>query len=535
MMKKVFALILAAALCLSFGACNSQTDSIGNGGTPDAGRASEVVVGIAADPGTLDPFVASNTGNIATYQTVYEHLLYINGMGGEPQPSIAKSYELESESNGQWVWAFEINEGVKDADGNTYTANDVKWYVDTIKPLGVDANMEYIDEIEVVDDTHFKMHLNASQIGLVELLASSIKGVVRETYEKYGNEFAKNPVTTAHYQVSKYTTGSEIVAEKRDDYWGENVNKALQAKANVDKITFKIITDATQMDIALQNNEVDMIPSVASADLFDFLNEDDLSVKDGFFADDYLRGATLIMFFNNSENNAFANEDLRKACAYAVDTGAIVQNVLGGQGTALCTVGSECFGDFQMDWYDDEYYGRNGVNLDKAKELLTSSGFDTSQEIRIITETDNTIVRVAQIVDSYLRELGLNPKIESYEAALYEEMCADPDAWDIFIGYRGAGDYLANMWRWTFDQEIRDGFTANFVHDEELQGYLKACLDPNSHTPEDMTKFKNLLNDKCYAYGIFAQKMYVLGSKKVTEFVFAENWSIVPGACSYNF
>ena len=50
-----------------------------------------------------------------------------------------------------------------------------------------------------------------------------------------------------------------------------------------------------------------------------------------------------------------------------------------------------------------------------------------------------------------------------------------------------------------------------------------------------MTKFKNLLNDKCYAYGIFAQKMYVLGSKKVTEFVFAENWSIVPGACSYNF
>ncbi len=519
-MKKSVALFLAAAMSVSFGACSFLADPV-----------SEVTVGLAADPGTLDPFAASNTGNIATYPTIYENLIYVNGMGGEGQPGLAKRWELESSTDTEWVWSFELKEGITDADGVPYTAEDVKWFAEKKKESGLSSNVEYIESIEVVDDTHFKLYANANQIGLIELLGTEIKGVTQESYEKYGNEFAKAPVTTAVYKVTDYTTGSTIVVEKRDDYWQEAPDAA-QSTANADKITFKIITDATQMDIALQNHEVDMIPSVVSTDLHDFMN-DDLTVKDGYYAEDYLRGATLIMFFNNHETNAFANEDLRKACAYAVDNQAIMQNVLGGQGTALCTVGSECFGDFVMDWYDGEYYGSGNMDLDKAKEYLAQSGFDTSQEIRILTETDNTIIRVAQIVDSFLRQIGLNPKIESYEAALYEEKCADPSAWDIFIGYRGAGDYLANMWRWTFDQDIRDGYTANFVHDEEMQTLLKNCLNPEKHTPEDMTAFKDYLNEHCYAYGIFSQKMYVLGSDKVTDFVFDSAWGIIPGACSY--
>ncbi len=520
MKKTLIALLLVFAMILPLA------------GNAEGSATTEVVVGLVADPGSLDPFTASNTGNIATWPTIYEGLFYLDGMGGEAQPGLAKSFELVSAEEGKWVWAFELNEGIVDSEGNPYTSNDVAWYVQKKKDSGVDANVSYIDEIEVLDDTHFNMHLNANQIGMIENMATLVKGVTKASYEAKGNEFAKSPITTSRYKVTSYVTGSQIVCEKRDNYWGEGKSQAIQSTANVDKITFKVITDATQMDIALQNHEVDMIPSVASADLFDFLNED-LTVKDGYYTESYLRGATLIMFFNNYAGNAFANEDLRKAIAYAVDNEAIMKNVLGGQGTALCTVGSECFGDFVMDWYNEPYYGRGGANMEEAMKLLASSGFDTTQTIRIITETDNTIMRVAQIVDAYLRAMGLNPSIESFEAAQYEEKCADPEAWDIFIGYRGAGDYLANMWRWTFDQDIRGGYTANFVHDEEMQAMLKKCLDPASHTAEDMTAFKNYLNEKCYAYGLFSQKMYVLGSDKVTDFVFDSAWGIVPGACSY--
>lgn len=500
-----------------------------------AAEETEVVVGISADPMTLEPFQVSSTGGIATMRTVYECLIYTDGQGGEALPCLAKEWEYLGENEGLYEWQIELFEGITDSAGAEYTASDVKWYLDNLKETGTSANTEYIENIEVVDDYTFIMSLNVSQIGVCETLLGAVYGVTQESYEAHEAEFSKAPITTSPYKVTSYTTGSEIVLEKREDYWQKEESQICKfSRANVDKITFKVITDANQMDIAMQNGEVDVIPSVASADLYDFLNED-LTTKDGYYAESYLRGATLIMFFNNHESNVFSNEDLRKACAYAIDTNAIVSSVLNGQGTALVTAGSECFGDFEISWYDEEYYGRDGVNLEKAQEHLANSGFDTSQTIRILTETDNTIVRVAQIIQSYLMQLGMNVEIESYETALYEDTVLDPSAWDIFIGYRGAGDYLANLWRWTFDTRIRDGYTANFVADDELQGYLEDCLNPEKHTAEDMTNFKNCLNEHCYVYGLFSQKMYVMADTKLTDIVFLDNWAIQPGACSYNF
>lgn len=549
MKNKLMALLLVSAMTITMltgcggAGSNENTESV-SGKTDNnteaetteaaSGEKTSVIVGIQADPGSLDPYYTQSTGSLAVWPTVFEYMVHMDGMGGKAQPTAVKSYGLTSEKEDEFVWDLELFEGITDGDGREFTADDAIWSINKYVESGFYANGEYIVSAEKVDDYHLTLTLNANTIGLIDIILAGIPVVVQETYESH-DDYSKKPVTTSPYEVISYTPGSSIELARKDEYWQKDESMVCtSSKTNVDNITFKVIADANQMDIALENQEVDMIPAVNSTDLGDFLN-DDLTAKEGYTSGSYLRGATLTLFFNCDESNPFHNEDLRKACAYSIDTSAIVENVLSGQGVALSTVGSECFGDYNGNWSSAEYYGRDGADMDKAQEYMEKSGFDTGRSIKIITETDNNIIRVAQIVQSYLMQLGLDVTIESYETALYEDMCTDPSAWDIFIGYRGSGDYLANMWRWTFDQDIRGGFTCNFARDEELQGYLKACIDPDSHTAEDMDKFHECLKEHCYAYGIYAQTVYVMGNENVTDFVYTDAWNLLPGACTYTW
>ncbi|MCI1723548.1 MAG: ABC transporter substrate-binding protein [Lachnospiraceae bacterium] len=547
MKQRVIAMVLSAAMMVSlFTGCGqsgsaastaTSTSTASVAGSTAAATVQStstdasdksVTVGIDADPGSLAPYVVSSTGMHEVYPTLYEYLFTMNEQGGELQPNVGESYEQTDDN----TYRIKIFDNVYDSAGNHITSADIKWGFDAYKATGNDANFENVDSVTVIDDYTTDWKFKNIELGSLATVMVDFPIVSQKAYEASADQMVEDPVTTGPYKVTQYVSGSSITMEKRDDYWQTDTTKIPQSsQANADNITFKLIADATQMANALKSGEIDMANSVSATNISDFV-DDSNNAKDGYYVQPILSAATNILFFNCDSSSPVNNQDFRQAIAYAIDTQAIVDGVLGGKGIACSTVGGECFPDFVKAWEDEDYYKQD---LDKAKQLLASSGYDTSRALTIICETDPNKTRACEIIQAYLSQIGLTVNIQSYETALFESTCEDASAWDMFMGYRGAGDYLASMWRWTFDARMRDGHTANFAVDDQLQSLLETCLDPDKHNDDSMTAFHEYLKEKCYAYGIWNAYSYALGDSKVTGIKFSDVPYIVPNACTFTW
>ena len=72
---------------------------------------------------------------------------------------------------------------------------------------------------------------------------------------------------------------------------------------------------------------------------------------------------------------------------------------------------------FQEKWKTEDYYN---YNPEKAKELLKEAGVaDGSLKLTILCDTDEVRVKTAQIIQAYLKEVGIDSEVTSFEQALW--------------------------------------------------------------------------------------------------------------------
>src|SRR5699024_5260058 len=83
-------------------------------------------------------------------------------------------------------------------------------------------------------------------------------------------------------------------------------------------------------------------------------------------------------------------------------------------------------------------------DVTKAKELLDKSEFDEDTEITLITNDRKERINMAEVIQSQLKGIGLNVKIQVLEYGAYIEMVDSGDH-DMYIGgwgnATGDGDY----------------------------------------------------------------------------------------------
>lgn len=485
-----------------------------------------VNISLGSDPGSFAPWLGAATSGRAHVQpSIYETLFMLETIGGDMIPCIASKYEKLDD----YTYKIFLHDNVYDSAGNHITANDVIFSYQTADELGNSATfLNAYEKIEYVDDYIVTLTLNSKEVGGLLNTTTMIYIVSEKAYKADPDGFTSNPVGTGPYVLKSWTPGAKTILAKNENYWQADNPRNAFAYQNVDEVEFHVYTETSQVPIAFETGEIDASANVATSDLYLF---EEGGNNKGFTV--YSRPAALsqVILLNSSEDSVCRDQKLRQAICYAIDNQALIDGAYNGRGSVCKTYGNDSYGDYVKAWDNEDYYD---YNVDKAKECLAASNYNNEIVTIMACNATPAHVRMAEIIQTYLTEAGIASEIVNYDDALYQSYRFDSTQWDIQVTNKGSGDYLANVWKYNFDQRLFGGRTQSLSADEELQVLLEACLDENTHSAEAMNAFHQYQKEKAYGYGLLYSYDYFVHVDTIDELIINSQNAIIPGSCEYS-
>jgi len=531
-MKKTIAFLLALGMLFTLASCGQNASAPAQEQTPSTtdaskdtgdGRLPLVRVAISDDVATLDPLGDNGQGRYMVLQSCFEYLCSLDGVGGKMEGLIAKSWKQVD----TYTYVVEIYDYVYDCAGNHITANDVAFSYNKCIELGLQGMaLNMIESVTATDEYTVEFKVNSDAAGCMLNTLTGVMIVSQKAYEEDPDHMANKPIGTGAYIVTEFTPGSTIKMVRNENYWQKPELTSWYSQANVDEIEFHVIMEPAQLTLALETGTVDIAGYMPQneADNFEGNSDFDVTVQNNLMSQ--------VLLFNASELSPFSSKELRQAVLYAIDNAAILQNVFNGKGTVNKNYANDIYPDYVDDWDNQDYYE---YNIDKAKQLVADSGVDlTGKKVRIMTTPSSTQIRIAQLLQAYMSQIGIESEIISYDSSLYIGYCFDPTQWELRLDTRGAGDYVSSVYKYSFDQDMYGGITVNFYHDEDLQVLLRAAMAEETHNAESLDAFSKAMNELALGYGICTDYVnYVSRSSVVKSLTF--NWfqKVMPGACEY--
>ncbi len=505
---------------------SAQQGTDGNGqASAEAALSDHLTVGCSMDPESFNPWLMAHTArqNIF-YNTIYEPLARLNAEG-EREYVLAKS----AEPNGDGCYKIVLYDNVYDSKGNHITASDVIFSFDAcIKQGALAWGVKYLDHFEKVDDYTLLMYVKDESAVALDMLLKTVFIVSEKAYTESPDGFATTPVGTGPYVLTSYTPGSEADITVRDDYWqkDETLITTAATLGSVKTVTFKIITNLQQLALALQMGDIDVSNEITTADLGNFLDEG-RNALDGYNAIQVLDPLVFFTAFNCSNNSVCADENVRKAISYAIDTEAIVANLYGADGAACTTSSSPYYGDYDESLNSEVAYA---YNVDKAKALLAEAGYpDGGFTIKGCFSTEGDYAQVASMMQAYLAAVGITLEINTYESALFTTTKISDKEWDLYLDCTMGLNTPGRLG--ILDRNgYTNGSNGVFVADDQLQSLYEAANASKTYSRETVTELLKYIDSKDYVYPMYYKYRYIITTDRVTNIVIDRNNAVIPGA-----
>jgi peptide/nickel transport system substrate-binding protein len=195
-------------------------------------------------------------------------------------------------------------------------------------------------------------------------------------------------------------------------------------KPKVDQLIFRIITDATQEPIALQNNEVQVLFPQPQVDLVSQLQQiPNVSQFQN-------QGLTWEHFDFNLQNKFLADKALRQALFTAVNRQEIIDKTVGQFNKDIKPLNNHMFIP-QQDGYKDNITatGQGVGDIEKAKKILTDAGYtgvgtalvapdgQPVPTLRMRYTTGNAVRQnECELFAGYAKQLGVNIDISTTDS-----------------------------------------------------------------------------------------------------------------------
>lgn len=414
-MRKQVSMLLAAALAVGMLAgCSGNNSGSASSSTEirseepakengDSGSVRDsVVVAIPEPPVYLDPHIQTSTATFRVTTQIYDRLTQMDE-NLQIIPMLAESWDVVDEYTTQ----FHLRPDVKFHNGETMTAEDVKFSLERCMASdGVNYNYKIIESVDIVDDltvtVKTKTPFNAMTTRL-SLDAASI--VSKKAVEEYGEDFNTNPVGSGSFKLSSWSIGGDCVLTANEDYWA--------GASPIKTLTFRTIPEAINRTIGLETGEVDIAYDIDSIDKATIEGNADLSLLSS-------PSCRLVYLGSCVKNSILSDVKVRKAIAYAVNKQDLIEIVFGGDAdvahnTMLCNM---LFGYVP----DTVSYD---TDLDKARQLLTEAGYPNGFDITLTVMDTQEYQTAAVVVQSQLKEIGINVSIESMDNASFLQYVAD--------------------------------------------------------------------------------------------------------------
>lgn len=368
----------------------AQAEDIKRGGTLIMARPDE--------PLTFDPFIPGDNGSIYAIEQVCDALVEADATGLNLRPGIAESWEISKDG---LTYDFKIRDA-KFSNGDPVTTDDVVFTLNTLRDPSkyLAFVLKPVKAITATDDHHFRIELSEPYAPLLSALSAYAASIVnKKAYEADAEKFGSSPVCAGAFAVESYERGSTVVLKANPYYWDMGADG--KPLPYLEGIELRYVPESNSRVLGLRNGDYDVISTVAYNQAKSLESESNLVVESTpIFRLDYV--------YLNHQKKPLDNRDLRLALNYAADRDAILKAVYFG------------YGEVPNSYMPKVNFHSNDVpvipfDVEKAKELVKSSGYDGSV-IQIMVDTGNAPSRqVATILKQGWEQAGINSEIVEFD------------------------------------------------------------------------------------------------------------------------
>ncbi len=396
--------VVGSALALVLAACGADGGSGKAGesdGTPQ--RGGTVTVDWVANPTSLDPLKYNVFGVYNLVGLVY-NTLYRWSEDGELEDELATGAPQVSE-DGLSV-TIGVREGVTFHDGSALSAADVAFTIENV----IDAEngsiwyagLSPITEVATPDEQTVVLTLArphavlAGVLAQVPIISSETDYVPTETY-------ARTMMGTGPFKFEKWDQGVQVELVRNDDYF-------VAEQPYLDGVVMRTVTEDAGRMANVASGNADIMPMVP-------FNQIEALEKRGVHVEVTPSSALMPTIFPSLQSGRpTANAAFRRAVAWAIDRGKIVDTVFKGVAEPASTV----LADGTPNW-DAELGGTYGdaADLEEARAALAESGVKKGTSIELIVRNEPLSISMGTVIQANLRELGLDASLSPQESASY--------------------------------------------------------------------------------------------------------------------
>lgn len=435
--RALLALVLVFALCLT--ACGSAaeapaTEKTEPAATESAKTETTAPAEEAAAPsrdtinlcvqGALITTDGQGTNNLQTKYVLtqmYEGLYYFNEAKGELEPRVAESYTISEDGS---VYTFKLRNDVYFHNGDPVTAADVAFSINrALTQANISSFASNIVEAVVVDDNTVDVKLAGPYAPFMVNLCNIFILSEREVTEQ-GEAFGTQ-VSTAGcgpYMMTELNADVEWTLEAFPQYY--------RGEAPIKYVHYRNIADTAAAMLSFEAGELDWV--IADTTSFQVYQNDP-----AYKTEPMMANHCSWLAVNPDANEALANDNVRKAIAYALDKEEM--NFAGFDGLATEADYLE-IPAFNIGAPESEIV--YNYNVEKAKELLAEAGYADGVDVgTLMYASSGYWPKLAQVIQSNLAAVGIKCELVAGEtAALLVQ--ARAQEFDLYIsGASSYGDY----------------------------------------------------------------------------------------------
>ena len=368
-----------------------------------------LVVGIGADPPTLDPTLSS-AGAAAVFRAICDRL-YDYDAKLEIVPVLASALPVISKD--KRTYTIPLRQGIQFNDGTPFNAQAVMTTLQRqINLPGSSRASNYgpVESITTRGPSTVVIRLQTPFTPLTSTLAT-IDGIVMSPtqLQKLGMDFGTNPVCVGPFMFDHRVVGNNVTVIKSPYYYD-------QKDVYLDKIVYKVIPDPAARAAALKAGDIHVLsgisppelPGIQQASNLRVLKQSSLGYQGITINIGNRNGVGNLPYATNVGTPLSSSSLLRQAFEEAIDRKTLVRVVNLGQSVPDCTPVSPASPAF------DPTISCTPYDPAHARNLVAKSGF-SNPTVRLLTVgASNTL---AQFIQAAAAAVGINVVIDTVDLA----------------------------------------------------------------------------------------------------------------------
>ncbi len=382
--------------------------------SPSNRRDGYVYFRLNTNPTTLDPALIVDVQGGMISAKIFNGLVKLD-KDLRIVPDIAVRWEVTDDGR---TYTFYLKKNVRFSNGREVTAEDFRfsfervlsprfrspntWVLDKI--LGseefMDGKKEYIEGIEVIDRYTLRLKLKERFSPFLGLLTMPPAYVVpEEVVRTLGNDFSSRPVGTGPFILKEWRHNQEIILGARNDYFG--------GTPKIKGIIYRIIPEDLTAITEFEVSNLDILSLPASA-IKKFRNDPE---RNRYIIEK--TGLNIYYLGMNCSKPPFNRKNIRRAVSYGIDRKKILETIYEKRGELAAGIIPPALRYWEnptIPEYNPQY----------AMKLIKSSRYG-GEKIDFYITADKEVVDIAEVIENYLKKIGLNVRIRQLEWSAYKE------------------------------------------------------------------------------------------------------------------